>query len=292
MDFFNLPPISTLQAVAYFAKSGSLTQTAQAMGISTARVQQHFYALEAQLGSQVFDRRGKNLAFTENGKVLAEDLVAGFSTITNGLRKNVGIVRPASVCITTPHCMSFNFMMGLLPKFRQKFPDIKVTLNPLAPDEDIATWDSDLLITSVDAGTRPELSDYLFSSELSLVASKDLVRKFAQLGVSKLPLVLERDPCQPANNPDLKAFLEKHKGPIDTVSEFECLPMILSGQAAGILDSYLVREQLAKETLVRLKVLAPRRDYVVTKKSAFPDAPITTLVAWLVKELSPEPEKA
>ena len=291
MDFYDLPPMSMLQAVAYFAKSGSVSQAAQAMGVSNAHLHQYFYALESQLGNQLFDRRGKTLAFTENGKLLAEDLVAGFSTITNGLRKSAGIVRPASVCITTPPCMSFNFMMGLLPKFRQKFPDIKVTLNPLAPDEDVANWDSDLLITAVDAGTLPDLSDYLFSSELSLVATKTLVRQYAKLGVTKLPLVLEHD-TDTSKSEDLRLFLDKHKGSVEHVSEFECLPSIISGQAAGIIDSYLVRDQLAKGTLVRLKILGPRRDYVVTKKSAFVETPIITLITWLTKELVPEPEKA
>ena len=291
MDFFNLPPLSMLQAVAYFAKSGSVSQAAQAMGISNAHLQQHFHALEARLGQQLFERRGKHVVFTETGKVLAEDLVSGFSVITNGLRKSAGIVCPASVCITTPSCMSFNFLMGLLPKFRQKFPDTKVTLNPLALGEDTGSWDSDLLISAVGVGDRPDSSDYLFSSELSLVATKTLVRQFVKHGVTKLPLVIDERQAEADYGIELQSFLDAHSGTVEILSEYECLPMILSGRAAGVIDSYLVREPLAKQSLVRLKVLGPRRDYVIIHKSQFPDTPVTSLVAWLATELNPDPEQ-
>jgi LysR family glycine cleavage system transcriptional activator len=290
MDFFNLPALSMLQAVAYFAKSGSVSQAAQAMGISNAHLQQHFHALEAQLGQQLFERRDKHLVFTETGKVLAEDLVSGFSTITNGLRKSAGIVRPASVCITTPPCMSFNFLMGLLPKFRQKFPDIKVTLNPLAIGEDLVSWDSDLLISAVGVGERPDRCDYLFSSELSLVATKNLIRQYVKQGVTKLPLVIDERQAEAGHGIELQSFLEVHNGSVETLSEYECLPMILSGRAAGVIDSYLVREQLANHSLTRLKVLGPRRDYVIMHKTQFPDIPVTSLVTWLANELNPDPE--
>ena len=291
MDFFNLPPLSTLQAVAYFAKSGSVSQAAQAMGISNAHLRQYFHALEAQLGQQLFDRRDNHVIFTEAGKLLAEDLVSGFSTLANGLRKSAGIVRPASICIATPPCMSFDFLMGRLPKFRQKFPDIKVTLNPLALGEDLVNSDSDLLISAVGVGERPDRSDYLFSSELSLVATTTLVRQYVKLGVMKLPLVLDERQAAAGHGIELQSFLDAHSGSVETLSEYECLPMVLSGRAAGVIDSYLVREQLANQSLVRLKVLGPRRDYVIMHKTQFPDIPVTSLVTWLAAELTPDPKQ-
>ena len=74
----SLPPLRSLQAFRYAARSLSFKAAAEAMNISQAAVSTHIRNLEETLGLRLFVRMTREVRLTEEGGRLADYVENGF----------------------------------------------------------------------------------------------------------------------------------------------------------------------------------------------------------------------
>ena len=134
----------------------SLTQAAQALGTSQPAVSRGILELEAELGVDVFVRRGKRLlGLTDPGRavlsraerVLAE--IAGIEQVTADWRsRDTGELR-----IATTHTQARYSLPAVIREFRRRYPAVRLSLQQGSPRQIVEL----LLAREVDVGIATEL---------------------------------------------------------------------------------------------------------------------------------------
>jgi DNA-binding transcriptional LysR family regulator len=122
--------LNHLRIFYYTAKERNLTKAAKALSVTQPAVTMQIKALEQYLEVPLFRKRGKFLELTDAGSVLymyaqkifgvvdeMEHTLKGFATLTQG-----------SLIIGTTRSFARHLMPGLLSRFQEKFPGIKISL--------------------------------------------------------------------------------------------------------------------------------------------------------------------
>jgi LysR family transcriptional activator of nhaA len=146
MSFLNYHHLRYFWAIA---TEGSLTRAAQRLNVAASSLSVQLKALEAQLGQDLFDRRGRSLQLTEAGRIAldhantvfqaGEELLATLKGLSHDRRQRLRIGAVAT--------LSRNFQIGLL--------------RPLIERADVEL--------SLRSGTFGELLDHLAAHRLDLV---------------------------------------------------------------------------------------------------------------------------
>ena len=130
MNWTDLPPLAMLRAFAAYAETGNVTDAGARLNVSHAAVSQQLRALEAHLGLPLFDRSGRALVLTEEGKRLAEVVQAGFASMAETVGALTGADRDRPVQVTTTPAFASAWLMPRLAQFRLDHPDIDLMLAP------------------------------------------------------------------------------------------------------------------------------------------------------------------
>lgn len=140
-----------LKALQYFlaaAQTGSLSAAARQQGVTLQAVAKLVGALEAQLGTTLFQRGSRGLALTADGAQYADacaPLLAQLQAADDGLRQ--ARQRPQGTLVVggTPfflqHCV-----VPSLPAFHASYPDLTLDLRDIVHLDDAAARDCDLLV--------------------------------------------------------------------------------------------------------------------------------------------------
>jgi DNA-binding transcriptional LysR family regulator len=143
--------VDKLKAIQYFlaaAQSGSLSGAARRQGVSLQAVAKLVTALEAQLGTALFQRGSRGLTLTADGTQYAEacaPLVAQLQAADESLRQ--ARQRPQGTLVVggTPflvqHCI-----VPALPAFHATYPDLTLDLRAVLHLDEAAAKDCDLLM--------------------------------------------------------------------------------------------------------------------------------------------------
>jgi DNA-binding transcriptional LysR family regulator len=127
------------------AERESFTRAAEGLNLSQAAVSQQVAALEKELGTQLFERRGRGVRLTDAGRRLYEyscqilDLVAEASRQVGGAKQHVS----GHLRIATSSVPAEWLVPELLAAFRIRFPEVR---------ESLAVSDSSMAATAVEAG--------------------------------------------------------------------------------------------------------------------------------------------
>lgn len=122
--------LNHLRVFYHAAKEKNLTRAAEALFVSQPAVTMQIKAMEQYLEVPLFRKRGKFLELTDEGNVLykyaekifgvvdqMEHAMKGFASLTHG-----------SLVIGTTRSFARHLMPGLLSRFQEKYPGIRVSL--------------------------------------------------------------------------------------------------------------------------------------------------------------------
>lgn len=140
-----------LKALQYFlaaAQTGSLSAAARQEGVSLQAVAKLVGALEAQLGSALFQRGSRGLKLTADGLQYAETcapLLAQLQAADEGLR--LARQRPQGTLIVggTPFFLQHALVPGL-PGFHESTPELSLDLRTVLHLDEAAARDCDILL--------------------------------------------------------------------------------------------------------------------------------------------------
>jgi DNA-binding transcriptional LysR family regulator len=127
------------------AERESFTRAAEALNLTQASVSQQVAALQKELGTELFERRGRGVCLTSAGRRLHEyarqilDLVAEATSQVSGTVQHVS----GHLRIATSSVPAESLVPELLAVFRVRFPEVRKSL---------VVSDSRMTATSVEAG--------------------------------------------------------------------------------------------------------------------------------------------
>lgn len=173
----SLPPLAALRAFAAFVDTGTVSRAGAELNVSHAAISQQLRALETHLGLALFDRRGRELALTAEGRLLAEATTAGFDGIAKVVEVLTGAQAGRPLQLTTTPSFAAVWLMPRLADFRAHHPEIDIAIDPSGAMRTLGPGGYDVALRFGD-GDWPGLeSRLLVRSRAVVVAAPSLVGK-------------------------------------------------------------------------------------------------------------------
>lgn len=148
-------------------EQGSYTRAAEQLFITQSALSRHINAMEKELGVQLLNRNTHNLTFTLTGREVCKtfrEIVSLYDHCIAGLSERSDIVFGSLRLGMLYHTINRDWG-GILPAFRQKYPQIYIRTVSRQPREIFQA----LLDNSIDVGILPK-ADYL---QNNLLCTKD-----------------------------------------------------------------------------------------------------------------------
>ncbi|NOX73928.1 MAG: LysR family transcriptional regulator [Alphaproteobacteria bacterium] len=179
----NLENWNEVHTAYHVARLGTLSAAATYLGVHHATVIRHIDALEARLGSKLFQRHARGYTPTEAGR----DMMRVAAATEDQLTQLAGRLRGQSdsvsgeLVVTTLSGLSPQFT-PLLVEFQQQYPDIRLTF---IGEERTLRLEHGEAHVAIRAGAKPQEPDAvvqrLMTLPVSLFAHKDYVARFGPL---------------------------------------------------------------------------------------------------------------
>jgi DNA-binding transcriptional LysR family regulator len=140
-------------------RSGSLTDAAHVLKVSTATVGRRIAVLERELGAHLFDRKPTGYVLTDSGKAIlakAEEIEEAALAVE---RAAIGrdLRATGSVSVTTTDDIAAAVITPHLAQFRRRFPDIALNLVVGREVVNLSRREADIALRTV----RPARGDYV-----------------------------------------------------------------------------------------------------------------------------------
>lgn len=146
MDWRSLPPLAALRAFAAYVDQGNVQAAGAALNVSHAAISQHLRSLEDHLGLPLFDRSGRSMELTSEGRLLAEAATAAFGQLTQAVAELTGSEALRPLHVTTTTSFATTWLMPRLPLFREICPQVDLILAPGPARQDPEPGGIDLAI--------------------------------------------------------------------------------------------------------------------------------------------------
>ncbi len=171
-------PLNALRAFEAVGRHQSFTAAAQSLRVTQSAVSRHVIALEAQLGTPLFERRPHQLNLTEAGAALLPVVSKAFDRVELALTDIVsekGAGR-RSLRIQMPATFAHQFAVAILRDFRRESPDVDLEVES---PRGLATpaRDVDLALEYSKPQVTDDVADLLWMVRLTALCHPDLVRR-------------------------------------------------------------------------------------------------------------------
>ncbi|MCP4980356.1 MAG: LysR family transcriptional regulator [Gammaproteobacteria bacterium] len=176
MNWRDLPSLNALKALAVLAETGSYSRAGEMLNVTHAAVMQQVKALEEHFGLQLVTRSGRNITLTEDGRMLALELEAGFNQIRHGVDTLARVQQNRPVQVTMSPAFAVKWLMPRLADFQIRHPEVTLLLNPNGKIMDLEPGGMDVAIRYCRSDTLTKDADVLIVLDLLVVGTRELVR--------------------------------------------------------------------------------------------------------------------
>ena len=254
--------LDSLRIFVATQRKGSLSAAARSLSLSPATISRRISALEEELGVQLVDRTSRNLkmteagqAFLERAEVVLEAMAEAEQAARNSRQRPEGRLRVHS----RTH-VALRVLAPLLPRFAQRYPDIRVELELSEHPVNLVEHDFDVDIRTGESNDSGFVIKRLLSSDEVLVASPAFLKVYSRI---RHPTDLPQVRCLTYRR-EREAISWKY---IDEQGEQQELPIqgvltanngemlrlaAIGGMGIALLSEPTVRSDLQDGTLVRL----------------------------------------
>lgn len=126
-------PLNALRSFEAAARHCHLRRAAQELGVTHGAVSRQIRQLEQQLGVSLFDRQGRGMTLTEQGRRLLEVVTDALDRLTEGtLSVDPGSLHGA-LLIGAPPSISACWLLAIVGEFQRSYPEIEVRLADIQP---------------------------------------------------------------------------------------------------------------------------------------------------------------
>jgi DNA-binding transcriptional LysR family regulator len=165
--------LDTLRIFVATQRKGSLSAAARSFSLSPATISRRISALEEELGVQLVDRTSRNLKVTEAGRAFldrAETVLELMGEAEEAVHR--AHERPEGrLRVHSRTHIGLRVLAPLLPRFSQRYPDIRVELEMSEHPVNLVEHDFDVDIRTGESNDSGFVIKRLLSSDEVLVAS-------------------------------------------------------------------------------------------------------------------------
>ena len=286
-----LPSLPGLRAFDVAARTGSFRAAAEELRVTPTAVSHHIRNLEDHLDVQLFDRVGRSVMLTEDGRRLAAATGQAFGlledTVSSIQRSNRNVVRVAAGPI-----MTARWLMPRISDFWSSHPGIELEVVPSYKPHRLHQGDADITIRWVRLADIPRGTPLLLALQPVAVASPDFINREGPFtkptDLLGRPILHQRDHWGWLDWFTAMGVetTEQLRGPV-----FEDANVLLRGAVDGqgaILGWLpLVAQDLAEGRIARIfdEVITPTHGYVVDVLDRAPSVrkPVRIVRDWLLE---------
>jgi LysR family glycine cleavage system transcriptional activator len=170
-----LPSIDSLYVFAVAARHLSFTAAAAELHRTQSAVSHRVKALEAEIGTRLFERGARGLELTAPGRALARQVDQAISDISRTLAALSRVAEPSSLRITLLPSVASRWLMPRLPRFFEQHPHIEVQVIADGRVLDLRAEQIDLAIRFGHGRYRGHVATFLMDDRVLPVCAPRLV---------------------------------------------------------------------------------------------------------------------
>ncbi|MDI3383916.1 LysR substrate-binding domain-containing protein [Xenophilus aerolatus] len=170
----DLPPLQALRCFEAVARLGSVTGAAQALHVTHSAVSQQVRQLEELLGLSLFERAGRGLRLSENGRLYAMQVRAALQGIGEATRALRVRPRAGELVVAVVPSFGLHWLLPRLPRFLALHPGHRVRLQASLEVQDLRQGAAHIAIRMGQGPWEGLAQQHLFDDELLMVASPRL----------------------------------------------------------------------------------------------------------------------
>ncbi len=184
----SLPPLNALKAFEAAARHESMTLAAAELNIAHAAISRHIRKLETTLRTQLFERTGRGVILTDDGRALARSLTEALDLIDNATRRfSRAPRRRQRLTITSDVAIATHWLAARIGGFAAKNPSMEIVVDPTHRLVDFTREDFDFGIRFGAGGWKNVESEQLAAAEFSVFCHPRLLKERAIRSPPDLP---------------------------------------------------------------------------------------------------------
>ena len=178
-SYYKQNRLKQLRAFCYTAKSGSISRAAEQLYLSQPSVSLQIQALERELNTMLFERRGPKIRLTPDGEALLEiamPMVEGMDSLRDTFAEKCGDLNSGFLNVAAGESTLTYILPPYLRQFSEKYPGVKIRLHNVTGADGMAMLRADEADFAVGSmiDLPEDLSYYpVFKFEPMLIAPPD-----------------------------------------------------------------------------------------------------------------------
>lgn len=170
MALSRIPSLNWLRVFEAAARTGSFARAAGALNMSPPAVSQQVKALEGYLGKPLFERGPRNVVLTEAGHAFLPTVARALHSVEIATDNLFGKPGRQPLTVQCSAMMASGWLIPRLDTFRERHPEVQLTLISEIMTEEPARPGTDLRITFGLPGDLGGEADILFGERIYPVA--------------------------------------------------------------------------------------------------------------------------
>ncbi|WP_337158350.1 LysR substrate-binding domain-containing protein [Pseudomonas putida] len=184
---FSTLALNALRSFEAAARLGSFKTAAEELSVTPAAISHQVKALEARLGTMLFERSGQGVALTEQGEQLYRQIHRAFLDISRSLEQFLPKTSAQTLTLTTTPGLAATWLIPRLGAFYRAFPQLNLRIDTRNELVDLLRDSSiDLAIRAVSRPDAKLFSRTLMNERFSVYAAPHVL---ANLSVDELQLI-------------------------------------------------------------------------------------------------------
>ena len=284
MDRRALPPLAALRALSAFAESGSLAAAGARLNVSHAAVSQQLRALEAHLGLALFDRSGRSLVLTAEGRRLAGAIAGAVAQITRADADQ-------PVQITATPAFAASWLMPRLADFRARHPGVSLMIDASPDLRPLGPGGIDIALRYGNGDWPGTVAKLVLATPVVVVAAPALVGRGPITAVADL---VDFPWLQELGTTEATRFLQRHGMAHNARRGLTSLPgnlmldAVRDGQGVAVVARAFIAADIAAGRLRLLFQDDDRRGYFLVTRPGVLRPSVRAFAAWVMGQARPQ----
>lgn len=251
-----LPPMAVLHSFAAASRLGSFSRAGDELGLTQSAISRQIAHLEDWLQLRLFDRVGRRVVLTSEGRDYADAIEPALDRIRRATARAIARRPDRELAIATLPSFGMRWLAPRLPRLTAQIPDLVVSFSARATEFDFAEEEFDAAIHFGRPDWPGVRHDRLFGEQAVAVMSP----QFRDAHAIEAPADLARVPllALASRRGAWRSWLAASdvQSPVpDPNATFEQFLMLaqaaIAGAGAALIPSFLIEPELASGVLVR-----------------------------------------